>query len=85
MVLTGRDGAEFCSRLGARKKRGLAPATDEGRRRGQNSARRFAVALIRPPGVVATLARATSPRCALLLADERIKTITTGRNHVGTL
>lgn len=85
MVLTRRDGADFGLWLGARRERGFAPVTDEGRRHGPKSVRRFAVALRRPPDVVAPLARATSPRCAMLLADERRRAITAGQNHVITL
>ncbi len=82
MVLTRRDGAEFRLWIGVRKERGFAPVTDERPLHRRNSARREAVALSRPSDVVVPLARATGPRCASLLADERLRAITAGQNHV---
>ena len=85
MVWTHRDGADFGVWQGTRRERGGLPATDERRGHTPKGARRFAVALSRPPDIVAALARATSPRCAPLLAGERLRAITVGPNHVITL
>lgn len=81
MRLTRRDGADFGVWVGARRERSFAPVTDERRGHTPKGARRFAVALCRPPDIVVTLARATSPRCAPLLADERHRAITVGQPH----
>src|SRR5512139_3300956 len=58
-----RDGAEFAKRIGARKERWSSIVTDEQRLIGAKAARRFAVTLGIGLDRVATLARATSPRC----------------------
>ncbi len=82
MSLARRDGADFGVWVGARRDRGSAPVTDERRGHTPKGARRFAVAVSRPPDIVAALARPTSPSCAPLLADERLTAITVGQTRV---
>ncbi|MEZ5708039.1 MAG: hypothetical protein R3E02_01480 [Blastomonas sp.] len=56
--------------------------TDEQRSDRPKSARRHAVAAGSPSDSVASLVRATSPICAMLLAEKQPAAITVGRYNV---
>ncbi len=71
-----RDGANFGPVQGARREPCRCIVTDEQRSNGPKVARPGGVVMGSPPDSVASLARATSPHCAPLLAGELPMTIT---------